>query len=157
VAGSRPFLCLSRVVLHQPTVNNASLCNLHQPYCLCNLHIPTHVAASSTMVSDILISATFLFPPTNYTCRFAPADGQQRIIGQPAPTLSSVQSAHPHARGCFFKLQPWFPQHSSSRNHATFVFPQPPPPHRVTQATSLPETFCYVAFTTSWNRSSRHA
>jgi hypothetical protein len=49
--------------------------------------------------------------------RFAPTDGQRRIIGQPAPTLSSVQSAHPHARGCFFKLQPWFPQHSSSRNH----------------------------------------
>jgi hypothetical protein len=45
---------------------------------------------------------------------------------------------------------------------ATFVFPQPPPsrevrPHRIAQATSLSETFCYVTFTTSWNRSSRRA
>jgi hypothetical protein len=47
VAGSRPFLYLSRVVLHLPTVNDASSGNLHQPYRLCNLHIPTHVAASS--------------------------------------------------------------------------------------------------------------
>ena len=131
--------------------------------------------------------------------RFAPTDSQQRIIVQPAPAISSVQSAHPHARGCFFNHgfrnilisahqlrvsfctsrrsmthhratctnpivcaictspRTWLLLQTSTMVSATFVFPQPPPPHRIAQATSLPETFRYVTFTTSWNRSSRRA